>query len=62
MDETKMGRPPKGPVVKGERFELRVDSDEVAAWEQAAKKAGIGRSDWVRSRLNAAAKREAKRP
>jgi hypothetical protein len=62
MSETKMGRPPKGPNVRGERVELRADSDEITAWDQAAKRAGIGRSDWIRARLNAAAKREARKP
>jgi hypothetical protein len=61
MSETKMGRPLKGAVAKAERVELRADADEVLAWDQAAKKAGIGRSDWVRARLNAAAKRETRK-
>jgi len=56
-----MGRPPKDGVAKGERVELRADADEVAAWDQAAKRAKLSRSDWVRSRLKAAAKREARK-
>jgi hypothetical protein len=59
--ESKMGRPPKTGVVKGERVELRVDAEELAAWDQAAKKADLQRSDWVRARLNSAAKREVRR-
>jgi uncharacterized protein (DUF1778 family) len=60
-EKARMGRPPKGPAVKAERVELRADADEIAAWDQAADKADLQRSDWMRARLNAAAKREAKR-
>jgi uncharacterized protein (DUF1778 family) len=59
--ESKMGRPPKTGVVKGERVELRVDADELALWDQAVKKSGLQRSDWIRARLNAAARREARK-
>lgn len=59
--ENKMGRPPKDGVAKGERVELRADSDEVALWDQAAERADLSRSDWVRARLNAAAKRETRK-
>jgi uncharacterized protein (DUF1778 family) len=56
-----MGRPPKDGVAKGERVELRADADEVAAWDRAAERADMSRSDWVRARLNAAAKRESRK-
>lgn len=59
--KTRMGRPPKTGTVKGERVELRADTDEVALWDQAAEKADLQRSDWIRARLNAAAKREARK-
>ena len=58
MSETKMGRPPKSGTVKGERVELRADADEVEAWDRAAERSNLSRSDWVRARLNSAAKRE----
>jgi hypothetical protein len=60
--DAKMGRPPKDGTTKGERVELRADADEVAGWDRAAARAKISRSDWVRSRLNAAAERETKKP
>jgi uncharacterized protein (DUF1778 family) len=53
------GRPqlPKDRV-KGGRIEIRVDRAEQDAYEAAAKGAGLDRSEWMRDRLNAAAKRE----
>lgn len=56
-----MGRPPKDGVTKAERVELRADADEVAAWDRAAERAKLSRSDWVRARLNSAAKRETRK-
>jgi len=44
--------------VKGGRIEIRVDLSEQDAYEAAAKAAGLDRSEWMRLRLNAAAKRE----
>jgi len=53
------GRPPLPPDrVKGGRIEIRVDRSEQDAYEAAAKAAGLDRSEWMRLRLNAAAKRE----
>lgn len=40
-----------------ERLEIRVDAGEKHAYEEAAKRAGMDRSDWIRATLNAAAKR-----
>ncbi len=56
-----MGRPPKDGVTKGNRVELRVDADEVEAWDQAAKRAKLSRSDWVRLTLNSAARRQTRK-
>ena len=61
MNKTRMGRPPKGKRTQTERIHLRTESEEKAAYEQAAEIAGLGLSDWIRNRLNAAAKREIKR-
>jgi uncharacterized protein (DUF1778 family) len=60
--DTKMGRPPKDGVTKAERVELRADADEVAAWDRAAERAKLSRSDWVRVTLNSAARRQARKP
>ena len=49
--------PQKDGVTKGNRVELRVDADEVEAWDQAAKRAKLSRSDWVRLTLNSALRR-----
>ena len=55
---TRIGRPPKsGDKAMGERLEIRVDSTEKAAYAEAAKIAGLDRSEWMRSTLNAAARR-----
>jgi uncharacterized protein (DUF1778 family) len=55
--KTRMGRPPKADKSMGERLEIRIDATEKAAYDRAAKAAGVERSDWVRATLNAAAKR-----
>jgi uncharacterized protein (DUF1778 family) len=58
-DSKRTGRPPLPPDrVKGGRIEIRVDRAEQDAYEAAAKAAGLDRSEWMRLRLNAAAKRE----
>jgi hypothetical protein len=57
------GRPAKTPAErKGERVEVRADSLEKRQFEKAAAKAGIKLSDWIRTRLNAAARRELSLP
>ncbi len=44
--------------VKGGRIEIRVDRSEEESYDAAAKAAKMDRSEWMRDRLNAAAKRE----
>lgn len=52
------GRPPKPPEdAKTKRVEFRATASEVAAYEEAAEEAGMDRSEWIRDRLNVAAKR-----
>ena len=52
-----MGRPPKGDKTMAGRLEIRVDPGEKEAYDEAARRAGMDRSDWIRATLNAAAKR-----
>jgi uncharacterized protein (DUF1778 family) len=60
--EKKRGRPPLPENRrKGERIEFRAEPEEREAYEAAAKAAGLERSEWVRDRLNAAARRESKK-
>jgi uncharacterized protein (DUF1778 family) len=60
---SKRGRPPlPDDRVKGGRIEIRVDRSEQEAYEAAAKAADLERSEWMRLRLNAAAKRELRKP
>jgi uncharacterized protein (DUF1778 family) len=55
----KRGRPPLPENrVKGGRIEIRVTEAEEDAYEAAARTAKLDRSEWMRDRLNAAAKRE----
>ena len=57
-----MGRPPKAPEERlTERIEVRADAADRAEFEQAAAQAGLKMSDWIRTRLKAAAQRELKR-
>lgn len=61
METKRMGRPPKsGDVNLSERLELRITSDERAAYDAAADAAGVGRSEWIREILNLAAKKALK--
>jgi len=53
------GRPPiAADDRKTERLEVRADSAEKAQLEQAAELAGMKLSDWIRDRLQTAARRE----
>jgi hypothetical protein len=53
------GRPPLPPDrVKAGRIEIRVDRSESETYDEAAKLANLDRSEWIRTRLNNAAKRE----
>lgn len=59
--ETKRGRPPKPPgEALAERIDLRITTAEKADYESAASRAGQSLSEWMRERLNKAAKRESK--
>jgi uncharacterized protein (DUF1778 family) len=56
--EKRMGRPPKsGDKPMTERLEIRLEKGEKEAYEQAARIAGMDRSEWMRAILNDAAKR-----
>jgi uncharacterized protein (DUF1778 family) len=60
-ESKRTGRPPlPKDRVKGGRIEIRVADAEAEAYDGAAKLAGIDRSEWIRTRLNNAAKRELK--
>ena len=57
-----MGRPPKsGDKPMTGRLEIRLEEGEKEAYEQAARAAGMERSEWMRSVLNDAAKRRLQR-
>jgi len=59
---TKRGRPKLDPAGNSSALmALRVIDSERAAYEQAAQRAGLNVSAWMRDRLNKAAKRESKR-
>ena len=60
--EKRMGRPPKsGDKAMIDRLEIRIEAAEKAAYDEAARSAGMDRSDWIRHVLNAAAKRGLKK-
>ena len=57
-----MGRPPIRPEgALGEVFQIRLADSERAAYERAAKRAGLSLAAWMRDRLTKSAKRESKR-
>ena len=59
--ETKRGRPPKTDEERAdERLELRLVAADKLAWQEAADRAGLKLSAWIRDRLDKAAKREAR--
>jgi predicted HicB family RNase H-like nuclease len=63
--DARMGRPPKSgdkPMIG--RLEIRVSAEEKTTYGKAALAAGVDLSDWIRSILNAGAKRalRGKRP
>ncbi len=53
---------PRKPADKvlGTRLELRITAPERKAYEQAAKKAGLSVSEWIRDLLSKATGRDAK--
>lgn len=52
------GRPPKGEATQASRIYLRAQEAEKERYEKAAQKSGVPLTDWVKDRLNRAAKRE----
>lgn len=52
------GRPPKGGEPQTARIHLRAQPSEKDRYERAAEKAGLPLADWIKERLNRAAKRE----
>jgi hypothetical protein len=57
----RMGRPPLDPAeAKTELFQLRLTALERGEYQQAAERAEMTLSAWIRDRLTRAAKREAK--
>ena len=63
MEETKRGpgRPPVREKTQEARIQLRTLDSEKVEFERAAEFAGITLSQWMRDRLNRAAKRENRR-
>jgi len=62
MEKRGRGRPrldPSGPPAKF--LTIRASDGERESYRQAAKRAGQPLSEWIRERLNKAAKRESKR-
>jgi hypothetical protein len=53
-----MGRPLKGDTQRTARINLRAEPDDKARYEKAAAKADLSLTDWIKSRLDRAAKRE----
>lgn len=59
--KTNRGRPPKPEGEKAEAvFQIRLNSAEKEVWQEAADRAGIKLSAWIKDRLNKAANREAR--
>jgi uncharacterized protein (DUF1778 family) len=59
MDQkAKMGRPPKGDECRSARIGLRAEPSEKERYERAADKAGLSLTEWMKARLDRAAKRE----
>lgn len=57
----KPGRPARDPEgIASKLFPIRLTDTEKSEYERAAVRAGVSVSEWIRERLNRAAKREAK--
>lgn len=57
-----MGRPPKpAEEVLAVRIDLRVTAAEKASFEEAAQVSGLSLSEWLRTKMKAAAKRDMRR-
>jgi hypothetical protein len=53
-----LGRPPKGDTLRTDRINLRAEPGDKARYEKAASKADLSLTDWIKNRLDRAAKRE----
>lgn len=57
----KMGRPPRASTgAMGKVFQMRLTDSERKDYQRAAERAELSLSEWIRDRLNKAAKRESK--
>ncbi len=57
--DTKRGRPPKTEEERAaERLEIRIATADKVSWQEAADRAGMKLSAWIKDRLEKAAKRE----
>jgi len=56
--EAKRGRPTKGDSSRSARINMRAEPSEKERYERAAAKAGLSLTDWMKARLDRAAKRE----
>lgn len=57
----KRGRPPKpAGQARAERIEIRSTATEKESYEKAASESGLELSEWIRNRLNSAAKRKSR--
>ena len=56
--EARMGRPPKGDERPSARIGLRGEPSDKDRYERAARKAGLSLTDWMKARLDRAARRE----
>jgi predicted HicB family RNase H-like nuclease len=57
-DKPKRGRPPKGQASRSARIDIRAEPSEKERYEQAAAKARLSLTEWMKARLDRAAKRE----
>jgi len=61
MDKRGRGRPPLNDSGTAKYLTIRASEAEREAYREAAERAGMPLSEWVRERLNNAAKRQSKR-
>lgn len=54
----KRGRPPMNPEDRKKMLSMRATQAELDSWRAASMREGSTMSAWIRSRLNAAAKRK----
>jgi predicted HicB family RNase H-like nuclease len=61
MDTRGRGRPPLNESGTAKFLTIRASEAERESYREAAERAGKSLSDWIRERLNSAAKRQSKR-